>query len=209
MGFPILSIFLAICSILELKGAISTVFAAFLSSNLPLTSLPGSDEIWSETTLQLSLSLRYFLRGQQICSKVIPRPKSLCACSIASATGSCFQSNMLRLVLTVVPPGMSKNSLYPQNGKFNRELMVFVGPCSDPQLVSVPGALWGHPPAHSADEKRPRLVSRTLRLVRKLPQGVIGAAVLIQHIVVELMMLLSLGVCPTSYRQCHDRCHSQ
>ena len=28
-GFPVLSIFLAICSILELEGAISTVFAAF------------------------------------------------------------------------------------------------------------------------------------------------------------------------------------
>jgi hypothetical protein len=31
---PVLSIFLVICSILELESAISTVIAAFLSSNL-------------------------------------------------------------------------------------------------------------------------------------------------------------------------------
>ena len=34
VGFPILTIFLAICSILELEDAISVVFAAFLSSKL-------------------------------------------------------------------------------------------------------------------------------------------------------------------------------
>ena len=34
LGFPVPSIFLAICSILELEAAISTVFLAVLSSNL-------------------------------------------------------------------------------------------------------------------------------------------------------------------------------
>ena len=37
LGFTVLSIFLAICSILNLEAAISTVFAAFWTSNLSLS----------------------------------------------------------------------------------------------------------------------------------------------------------------------------
>ena len=42
VGFPILTIFLAICSILELEDAMSTAFAAFLSQNLSFRTVHGT-----------------------------------------------------------------------------------------------------------------------------------------------------------------------
>jgi len=42
VGFPILTIFLAICSILELEAAMSTALAAFLSQNLSFRTVHGT-----------------------------------------------------------------------------------------------------------------------------------------------------------------------
>jgi hypothetical protein len=42
VAFPILTIFLAICSILELEAAMSTAFAAFLSQNLSFRTVHGT-----------------------------------------------------------------------------------------------------------------------------------------------------------------------